>query len=342
MLTRRKFLGRTAAAGALALAGCAAPGRRPVTGELMTVLGRVDSARMGPSLVHEHVMLDFIGADQVKRDRYRADEVFEAVLPRLTELRDFGCRTLIECTPAYIGRDATLLKRLSQASELHLITNTGFYGAQGNKYLPALARTKTADALARVWLAEWRDGIEDTGVRPGFIKIGVDAGPLSNLHRELVRAAAHTHLASGMVIASHTGDGRAAMEQLEVLREHGVSGTAFIWVHAQNEPDVELYVRAAEHGAWIEFDAVSDATLDAHVELVLAMKERRLLHRVLVSQDAGWYEVGLPGGGEFRPYHLLFTHFLPALRAAGLSERELHLLVELNPRAAFTLRVRED
>jgi len=341
MLSRREFLGCTASAGALALAGCVAPERQPVSGEVMTVLGRIPARELGPTLPHEHILLDFIGADRVNRDRYKEDVVFDAVLPHLNALRDFGCRTLVECTPAYIGRDAALLKRLAKATDLNILTNTGFYGARENLFLPALARTKSADSLAHVWLTEWREGIEDTGVRPGFIKIGVDPGPLSTLHRELIRAAAHTHIATGMVIAAHTGDGAAALEQLEVLKEHRVSGTAFIWVHAQNEQDAEIHVRAAELGAWIEFDHVSNETIGSHVELVSFMKDRRLLHRVLLSQDAGWYEVGKPNGGEFRPYDVLFTRFLPALREAGFSEEELRMLLVENPRAAFTLRVRQ-
>jgi phosphotriesterase-related protein len=52
---------------------------------------------------------------------------------------------------------------------------------------------------------------------------------------------------------------------------------------------------------------------------------------VLVSQDAGWYDVGQPGGGRFRPYTFLFDSFLPALRQAGLSEADTRTLLVDNP-----------
>lgn len=305
----------------------------------MTVTGPIPARELGATLPHEHILLDFIGADAVSKDRYKPDAVFEAVLPYLQQLRDFGCKTLVECTPAYIGRDAALLKRLATASELQILTNTGFYGAAQNKYLPAFARTKSSEQIAELWLREWRGGIEDTGVRPGFIKIGVDAGPLSSLHRELVRAAALTHLGSGLTIAAHTGDGQAALEELMMLKEEGVSGTAMIWVHAQNEQDHTLHWRAAEMGAWVEFDHVSPADLERHVELVTGMKERGYLHRALVSQDAGWYQVDDPGF-KFRPYDALFTEFLPALRRAGFTEAEIQILLVANPRDAFTIRLR--
>ena len=54
------------------------------------------------------------------------------------------------------------------------------------------------------------------------MKIGVDAGPLSEVDAKLVRAAARTHRATGLPIYSHTGDGVAALAQLAVLEEERV------------------------------------------------------------------------------------------------------------------------
>jgi phosphotriesterase-related protein len=338
MMNRRQLL-RTAAGVVRLLA--ARRGRADEgSGRVMTVAGPIEPRRMGQTLPHEHVLVDFIGADKVTRDRYDADEVFRVVLPHLEAIRRQGVRTLVDCTPAYLGRDPALLRRLSEASGLHLVTNTGYYGANGGKHLPAHARTETADALAARWLREWREGIDDTGVRPGFIKIGTDAGPLPEVNRRLVRAAARAHLASGLTIASHTGDGRAAMEELDLLREEGVDPSAFIWVHAQNERDPTQHAKAAERGAWVEFDGVAPGSVERHVTLVRSLKARGHLGRVLLSHDAGWYHVGEPGGGAFRPYTTLVADFLPALRAAGFGEQEDRRLSVDNPREAFTIRVR--
>src|SRR5512136_1119403 len=102
----------------------------------MTVRGPVPAPDLGMTLMHEHVMVDFAGAAQVAKDRYDPDEVFRVVLPHLASIRSLGCRTLVECTPAYLGRDPVLLTRLSGASGVRLITNTGYYGASDGKYLP--------------------------------------------------------------------------------------------------------------------------------------------------------------------------------------------------------------
>ena len=225
---RRQFLAQTAATTAALVSGCGGLRQPASSARVMTVRGLIPASELGITLPHEHVMLDFIGAEKAERSRYKRNEVFEAVLPYLENFRDFGGQTLVECTPAYIGRDVELLRKLSEASRLNLITNTGYYGAAGNKFLPRHAFRETADELAFHWLADWTGGIEETDIRPGFIKIGVDAGPLSDIHRKLVRAAARTHQRSGLVIAAHSGDGAAAMDELAVLSEEGIEKSAFI------------------------------------------------------------------------------------------------------------------
>jgi phosphotriesterase-related protein len=337
-INRRDFLRASAAIAGVAGVPCLHAGDDKE--QIMTVQGPLAAAELGLNLPHEHVLVDFIGADRVNQNRYDADAVVKVALPHLERVKALGCRALIECTPAYLGRDPGLLLRLAQASGVRLLTNTGYYGAVKGKYLPPHALTEKPDQLAARWLREWKDGIEGTGIRPGFIKIGVDAGPLNAVNRTLVRAAARTHLASGLTIAAHTGDGTAALEELKIVAEEGVQGSAWIWVHAQNERDSALHARAAEQGAWVEFDGIGPRSLQQHVDFVLAMKRYGLLGRVLLSHDAGWYRVGEPGGGQFRPYTTLFTDFIPALKQAGFTEGEITRLTVDNPREAFTVRVR--
>jgi len=342
-MDRRVFLrfgaGMVLAGNRLAVGAASLPPELPV-GKIVTVLGPISPADMGETLPHEHILVDFIGADQVSRSRYNADEVFKTVLPYLQRVKNAECRTLVECTPDYLGRDAALLKRLSEASGMQLLTNTGYYGAAGDKYVPAHAYTESAEPLAARWIREWKEGIEDTGIRPGFIKIGVDNGPLSAIDRKLVQAAAIAHRGTGLTIAAHTGDSKAALEELSVLKEEGVHPGAWIWVHAQNEGSSTVHARVAEQGAWVEFDGINPSSIRQYVNFLSAMKNRGFLDHVLISQDAGWYHVGEPRGGSFTPYETLFTQFLPALKDAGFTDAELRRLIVDNPREAFTVRVR--
>ncbi len=336
-MKRRTFLKLAAlSAGAFPKAHLAS--RKDPLLQVMTVLGPIPAKRLGVTLVHEHILVDFIGADQIVRGRYDPEEVFQKVLPQLRRLKAAGGQALAECTPDFLGRDPQLLRRLSKASGLHILTNTGFYGAANDKYVPRFAYSETADELALRWVREFEDGIVPDNIRPGFMKIGVDSGPLSEIDAKLVRAAARAHQRTGLAIASHTGDGVAALAQLEVLKQEGVEPSAFIWVHAQSEADATLHQHAAELGAWIEFDGISPKSITQHVDLVIHMRHAGLLGCVLISQDAGWYHVGEPGGGDFRAYDTLFTEFLPALRKAGMSASDIDILLIRNPRQALALR----
>jgi len=274
-------------------------------------------------LVHEHVLVDFTGAG-----RYDAGEVFRLAKPRLEEVARLGCRRFQDCTPAFLGRDPRLLARLADATGIEIWTNTGIYGAANQRYVPAFARAASAAELAAGWVKEARTGV--AGVRPRFIKIGVNRGPLDELDRKLVRAAALASRETGLAIASHTGNGAAALEQLAILAEERVAAEKFVWVHAQSERDHAIHAQAGRAGAWVEFDGIAPKTADWHLECVRFMAAGGLLGRTLISQDSGWYHVGEPGGGDFRGYAYLYTGFLPRLDAAWR-----RALLWDNPRRAF-------
>ena len=316
-------------------------------GKVMTVLGPIAPDELGMTLAHEHCVVDFIGAEKAKAPRHDAEEALATILPHLQRLKERGCRTFVECTPNYIGRDVRLLKRLATATGLHILTNTGYYGAAGNKFLPQHAFTETADSLARRWLGEWREGIDATGIRPGFIKLGVENGKLSEVHVKLVRAAARAHLESGLTIAIHTGDGEAALDELRVLQEEGVAPSALVWVHAQNDSG-KIQIEAAKRGAWVSLDGFGEKQRDRYKNFLKALRGENLLNRVLLSHDHFWSVEGqgergtlkLHSGGAANAFEAIFTHLLPDLRESGFTEPERRQLTVYNPAEAFRIRVR--
>ena len=117
-------------------------------GNVLTVRGKVSAKDLGKTLAHEHVLVDFVGAEKISFDRWEHDAVIKKVLPFLLEIKKRGINSIGECTPAFIGRDVKLLQKLSEKSGLHMITNTGYYGASDNKFLPSIAKTETAIQLA--------------------------------------------------------------------------------------------------------------------------------------------------------------------------------------------------
>jgi phosphotriesterase-related protein len=274
-------------------------------------------------LVHEHVLVDFSGGTQ-----YDVNEAFRAAKPHLEAIQRLGCRRFQDATPNFLGRNPRLLARLSDATGIEIWTNTGLYAAADFKYLPPFAGAETAEQLARRWIQEARHGVD--GIKPKFIKLGVNRGPLTEVERKLARAGAFTSSETGLTIAAHTGNGIAAMEQIEIVTAAGLPASRFVWVHAQSERDHKFHGQAARAGAWVEFDGVGAKSADWHLECVRWMADRNLLHRTLLSQDSGWYRVGEPRGGDFRPYTFIYTDFLPRLEKAWVTR----LMVE-NPVTAY-------
>jgi phosphotriesterase-related protein len=308
---------------------------------VMTVNGPVSAGQMGVTLTHEHILVDFIGADSIAEQRWDKTKVIERVLPFLDQIHDLGCQTFVECTPAFLGRDPLLLKYLSDKSDINIITNTGYYGAANDKFIPKFAFDETAEQLSSRWIEEWKNGIGNTGIKPGFIKIGVDSGPLSDMDKKLVEAAARTHLQTGLTIASHTGPAVPAFEQIGILSREGVSPEAFIWVHAQVEKDLSNHVKAARMGAWISLDGLNDNNPEEYVRLIKNLRENKLLNKVLLSHDAGWYHPGEENGGEFRGYTTIFVKLVPMLENEGFSKGEINQLLVSNPAKAFAIGIRK-
>lgn len=308
--------------------------------QIITVTGPIDARIMGQTLTHEHVLVDFIGAEDVNPPRWDREEVMAKMLPYLTEARNAGCRTFIDCTPNYLGRDVAMLKVLSQKSGLFIVTNTGYYGGSNHKFLPAHTFTETPQSLAKRWIREWTDGIDGTSVKPGFMKISVNRGALSEVSKKLITAAAITHLKTGLTIASHTGTAVPAFEQIEILRQHGVDPSAFIWVHSQIEEDVAQHIKAAREGAWVSLDGLRENNIDRYLSILTALKKEKCLHRVLLSHDAGWYDPAEPHG-EVAPYTTLFRKMIPAMEQEGFTEAEIMQIIQDNAANAFAVGIKK-
>lgn len=308
--------------------------------KIITVSGEIPASEMGKTLHHEHLLVDFIGADSTGYHRWNKSEVVEKVLPYLLEIKKLGYKTLVECTPAYLGRDPELLKILIEKSGIQIITNTGYYSATGAKFIPEHGFSETAEQLAQRWISEAKNGIEDTGVFPGFIKIAVERKPLEAINRKVVEAACITHKQTGLVIMSHTGLAVPAFQQLDILKEYGVHPSAFIWTHAHNEKDYNKHIEAAKSGTWIAFDNFNPKRLERYVEFAQLMKKEGLLNKVLFSHDAGWYKPGEPNGGKFRGFTEIDELLIPTLLKNGLTHTDIHQLFTLNPAEAFTVKLR--
>lgn len=349
--SRRHFIQSMAlASGALATAQVyASPSlKHAAQDQLMTVTGPISAEQLGICLHHEHIVSRF-GEEPEALPTYDYDAALADIVPYLQYMRRLGCSSIFCCTTKYFGRDVKLLKRVAEASGMQIIANTGFYGAANDRYVPEFAFSSPAKDIAKIWTDEFTNGIDDSGIKPGFMKVGIDGGVLSEIDAKLVEAGAICHRETGLALQVHTGDNLPAVkQQLEILDKHGVSPTAWIWIHAQNvkNPDDLLY--AAEKGAWISLDALRTVnyyeqrekvkiTVERHLELLNFLKERGFIKQVLLAHDGSSYP---QAGKSKRSFEPLFTTFIPMMKSIGYTQEEIDQLIIKNPTHAFAIRKR--
>lgn len=293
-------------------------------------------------LSHEHVFVDFIGADKTQPETWNHELIIEEMLPYLKELEAFNVKYFVDATPSYLGKDPVLLEKIADLTSLKIITNTGFYGAVKNKFIPINMFSASAGEMSKLWIDEFENGIDGTSIKPGFIKISVDnTDPLDSIDQKLVKAAALAHLSTGLTIGSHTGAAKGLWPQLDILKANEVSPEAFIWIHAQNEKDNNAYLKAAKMGCWISLDGIGrDGQLEKHLDKLLFAKQNGILNKILISHDAGWFDPQKETQ-KARPFTNIFTKLIPMLRAKGVTDLEINMLLSTNPSKAFSISIKK-
>jgi len=311
--------------------------------KIITVTGEVPASKMGITLTHEHVLVDFAMIDSLGVNKYDKDSVIMKMLPYFEELKPFKVATFVDCTTEFMGRDPQMLAELSRKTGINILTNTGWYAADNRRHIPHEINMMSAEEIAEIWIGEAKNGIGNTGIKPGFIKIGINDFDFSETDKKLVAAACITHLETGLTIMSHTGRASAALAQLEILKKYGVDPSAFIWTHAMIESSKENILAIAQMGCWVAFDGIhEDITPLIRVnDLLHFMKSTRQLNRVLLSHDAGWYQPDKPQGGKIRSYTAMFNSLIPYAMSEGFTQEELDQVIIKNPAEAFGVRVRK-
>lgn len=313
------------------------PGLAQTKDSIPTVNGPIPMAHLGFTLTHEHIMSNF-GKAQSETFRYDEEALLKQVVPYLKKLKSLGVNSIFDCTTAYFGRRVDLLQRISDTSGIQLITNTGFYGAASDRYIPEFAFNRNAQEIAKIWIEEFRKGIEGTDIKPGFIKLAFDEGVPSQIDSKLFTAGLLTHLSTGLTLAVHTGNNpEAVAHQLELLAEYGISPSAWVWVHAHMVTDVKLLLNTATKGAWISLDGAHTGNIIKFVTVLSRFKTQNLLNRVLLSHDGN----GFPQGGKIRPFETVPKELIPALLDNGFSKADIEQIMVQNPKHAFRIAVKK-
>lgn len=299
-----------------------------------TVRGPIPANKLGFTLPHEHIMVDFGGAATAGKHRYDTNNVIEVMLPYLQDLVAQGVNTFFECSPNFLGRDADIFRTLSEKSGLNIVTNTGLYT---NQYLPDYAKEQSAEQLAEGWVTEFVEGIDGSGVQPGFIKTAVNPQP-NPLDLKLIQAAVLTHRATDLTIATHTCTADAADQIVAILDQNQVDCSRWIFVHAQVEEDFDRILELAKTGVWIELDGLVLGGDEDHANKLIQLLDHGFEDHVLLSQDAGWYNIGEENGGKIVSHTRLKDEFLPYLIKRGVNSATIDKITRTNPAKAFGIR----
>lgn len=328
---------------------------------IMTTLGPKRSSDLGLILAHEHIFANFDSRDHPAAGVIPAAAVLALMGPFLAAARQAGITALVDATSIGGARRAELLRAVSAAVDLPVVVATGIfrepwisqwvaqYGEEGlaawmlreittgigaDEEIRQLETLPLGSAVAPALLAQ--AGSVTGTVRAGWIKLRAGDEELSPAQTVLVRAAARASLAGGVAIGSHTVAGHVAARQVDVIEAAGCAADRFIWIHAQVERDFAWNLALARRGVWIEYDGIGDSPADeVYIERIVRMWEAGCGHRILLSQDRGWYDPMRPGGGVPKPYTYLTDTFLPKLQAAGVSEEQIRQMTVHNPFAAY-------
>ncbi|MCP4152389.1 MAG: hypothetical protein GY757_31920 [bacterium] len=299
-----------------------------------TVTGSITKEDLGIVRMHEHILWAWTG--EAKRT-YSRETVVNTMLPFLNDLKAHGCRTLVEATTHGAGRDVAVLKEISQKSGLNIVTNSGVWDGldYGGIYVPEILKQIEIDGIADIWMKEFYYGIDGTGIKPGFIKLGFgDNDEITDFHKKCLMAAVKTSLNTGLIIQSHICSSKSASDAVTIIEEMNLPIEKFIWTHADFSHDIETILRLARKGIWVEINWwITEASdFDWHINAIKALERENLLNRLLISQDAGGFH-----NGEVVPYTKVFTHFIPACKKNGITNEIFDTILIKNPAVALDL-----
>lgn len=320
---------------------------------VQTVTGPIPTERLGRTLMHEHLFIAFPGASYDPRAKFDRTVLIKDAVQRLIALRlEYGVHTFVDPCPIELGRDATLIKEISERSGMQIVCTTGFYYEEMG--LPSYWRARSVDEIAALYISEITKGIGDTGVKAGAIKVSTGAPSITAQEAKFVSAACIAHKATGVPIITHTTRGCAGPEQQQLFAQAGVALHRCLIGHSCCNPDPAYHRRIVDAGSYIGFDQIgmfyhlSDETrADNLVKLV----RDGFVAQMIMSMDRFCARLGkfsfhatpeytakvehLKSKGLYQAHTYMFTDFIPMIRARGVSQQDIVSILEDNPRRFF-------
>ena len=306
-----------------------------------SVLGPIETADLGFTLPHEHVMISSAGIQHVYPEFIERRSIIERGISDLKQAFVEGLRTIVDVTTFDLGRDVRVLEEVSRKSGVRVICATGTW-----RDIPRVFWDSTPDMIAPLYIREIEEGIEGTGIRAGVIKVANDKGGVTPEGEIVLRAVARAHKATGVPISTHTwAPERVGEQQVRIFENEGVDLKRVYIGHSNDTTDVQYLAGLLKRGVWIGLDRFPGGRYEGtpqwekRVETTKSLIDAGFADKIMLSHD--WsVPVGRSNQEERERYnpdgYLFITRrVLPGLREMGVPDETIRRIMVDNPRRFF-------
>lgn len=309
---------------------------------IYTVCGKIKPQEMGITLGHEHFKWEDDSEKALARYEIRVNDSdedehsFDMIIPILKDLKVHGCQTVVEASPPIGGENLKLLFRLSEASGLHIIANTGW---NTEKTAFDLNDTLFIERLSNRWISDFYMGIDMVDnqlIQPGFIKLLLEKGILPDVDKAMLRAAIIASEKTGMPIHCHILEAEMVYDVATVLEDVGFDYNKFLWAHVDRDANMEVIEFAIKKGMWLGIDQIRVGTEKERCKLLMDIIERGAGDKVLLSQDYDFYEEAVTDKIN-HPCTYLFKQFIPYCIEQGMEQNQLESILKDNPSRFYNI-----
>ena len=309
-----------------------------------SALGPLETADLGFTLSHEHVLVTSAGIGNVYPEFIDRQATIARGVAQLKEAYTEGLRTIVDVTTIDLGRDIGLIDQVSRESGVQIVCATGTW-----LDIPRAFWTATPDAIAELYVREIQEGIEGTGIKAGIIKVANDVDGVTPQGELILRAAAKAHKATGVPISTHTwAPGRVGEQQVRIFEDEGVDLNRVYVGHSNDTTDTGYLIGLLEKGVWIGLDRFPGGTREGtpdwrgRTETAKKLIDAGYGHRIMLGHDwATTVTVANRESSESRRqanpdgYLFISRNVLPMLKELGATEDVINQIMVDNPRRFF-------
>ncbi len=292
--------------------------------EINTVLGKISESEIHNALSHEHILCAYEPLASAVGEAYLDKAALEErAVKHLSELREkYLLDLFVDCTPLNLGRDISLMRRISEKSGVNIVCSTGFYYTD-----EPILYSMSHETLTEYLIAD----AERNGV--GVIKAAVEYPELSAFDKKLLKAESAAQKRLGIPLILHTNaSNRNGLKALEILLDCGVEPECITVGHLSDSQDVSYPIEAARLGCYIGFDRLygdkSRGYIEKKLEDINRIFDAGFERQLLLSHDDQFFSGfdPLPAIKATTRFEYVFDSILPEL-----DSKAARLLMHDNP-----------